>query len=130
MFIILCPYCGARDQTEFRNGGEAHRTRPEWRDDMRDDEWADFVFMRTNKKGILAERWYHAAGCGKWFNGLRNSATDKMLGFYKTGEAPPPVADEELPTPSGELTGSGNDAVKLVAQKAQSGQQPESGEIK
>ena len=24
MFIINCPYCGERDQTEFSCGGEAH----------------------------------------------------------------------------------------------------------
>ncbi|MBA4783850.1 MAG: sarcosine oxidase subunit delta [Rhizobiales bacterium] len=115
MFIITCPYCGARDQSEFSNGGEAHIARPEWRDAMTDAEWADFVFMRTNRKGVIAERWNHAAGCGKWFNGLRNTATDRILGFYEIGAKPPEIVDQTLPTPSGEITGSGNDAVKLIA---------------
>lgn len=114
MFIIKCPYCGERDQTEFKNGGEAHINRPEWRDEMSDAEWADFVFLRENKKGIIAERWNHTAGCGKWFNALRNNATDKFLAFYEMGVTPPKVEDEALPTPSGEITGSGNDAVKIV----------------
>lgn len=114
MFIIECPYCGERDQSEFTNGGEAHIVRPLWHDDMSDEEWADFVFLRKNEKGVIAERWVHSAGCGKWFNGLRNSATDKLLEFYEIGETPPHVFDEELPTPSGEITGSGNDAVKII----------------
>ena len=114
MFMIKCPYCGLRDQTEFSSGGEAHIARPEWRDDMTDAEWADFVFLRKNEKGIIAERWNHSAGCGKWFNVLRNSATDKILAVYKMGEQPPKVDDEDLPTPSGEILGSGNDAVKVV----------------
>ena len=28
MFIINCPYCGERDQQEFKAGGEAHIERP------------------------------------------------------------------------------------------------------
>ncbi|MEO1067262.1 MAG: sarcosine oxidase subunit delta [Pseudomonadota bacterium] len=114
MFMITCPYCGERDQSEFSNGGEAHIVRPEWRDDMTDAEWADFVFLRHNKKGIIAERWCHTAGCGKWFNVLRNSTTDRMLAVYEMGAEPPKVEDENLPTPSGETIGSGNDAVKVL----------------
>jgi len=114
MFIIKCPYCGNRDQSEFVNGGEAHIERPQWDDTMSDAEWANFVFLRKNEKGVMAERWNHAAGCGKWFNALRNNATDKFLAFYEIGTKPPKVTNETLPTPSGEMTGSGNDAVKLL----------------
>ena len=28
MFLINCPYCGERDQQEFKAGGEAHIERP------------------------------------------------------------------------------------------------------
>ena len=28
MFLINCPYCGERDQSEFSAGGEAHIVRP------------------------------------------------------------------------------------------------------
>lgn len=28
MFLINCPYCGERDQSEFVSGGEAHIARP------------------------------------------------------------------------------------------------------
>ena len=95
--------------------GEAHIARPQWRDDMSDAEWADFVFMRTNTKGVFAERWIHSAGCRKYFNVLRNTATDEVLAVYKVGEEPPEVTAKCPATPSGEALGSGNDAVKIVA---------------
>ena len=28
MLLIPCPWCGERDETEFRCGGEAHIARP------------------------------------------------------------------------------------------------------
>ncbi len=114
MFLIDCPHCGARDQSEFTYAGEAHRARPEWDDERSDAEWAAFVFMRSNVKGVHTERWVHAAGCRRFFNALRNTATDVFLATYRIGEARPDV-EADLPlTPSGEAHGSGNDAVKLV----------------
>ena len=29
MFLISCPFCGERDQSEFKAGGEAHIERPQ-----------------------------------------------------------------------------------------------------
>ena len=115
MFVIKCPNCGERDLSEFSYGGEAHISRPEWRDDMSDAEWAEFVFMRTNPKGVFAERWNHAAGCRRWFNMLRNTATDDILAVYRMGEEPPEVTANLPATPSGEATiGSGNDEAKVI----------------
>ncbi|MEM7566912.1 MAG: sarcosine oxidase subunit delta [Pseudomonadota bacterium] len=114
MFLIDCPYCGARDQSEFTYAGEAHRARPDWDDERTDEDWAAWVFMRANVKGVHAERWVHAAGCRRFFNALRNTATDVFLATYPVGE-PRPDVEADLPlTPSGEAHGSGNDAVKLV----------------
>ncbi|MHA1189559.1 MAG: sarcosine oxidase subunit delta [Alphaproteobacteria bacterium] len=115
MFLIKCPHCGERDVSEFSCGGEAHIDRPKWREDMNDVEWADFVFMRTNPKGILAERWNHAAGCRRWFNMLRNTATDDILAVYAMGEKPPKVRANLPATPSGEAEiGSGNEAARVI----------------
>lgn len=114
MFIIKCPYCGPRDQIEFSYGGEAHRKRPEHAQLLPDEEWAEFLFMRENEKGLIAERWNHRAGCRHWFNMLRNSATDQILAVYAAGSQPPEVETAALPTPCGEATiGSGNDAAKI-----------------
>ena len=100
MFLIRCPFCGERDISEFAHGGEAHIARPRGAEELRDAEWAGFVFMRANPKGVIAERWNHQAGCRRWFNMLRNTATDDILAVYKVGEPRPevsarPAADAE-----------------------------------
>ena len=115
MFVINCPWCGERDLSEFAYGGEAHIARPTKSETMSDAEWAGFVFMRTNPKGLFAERWNHASGCRRWFNMLRNTATDDILAVYHMGEKPPKVEALLPATPSGEAPiGSGNDAVKVM----------------
>ncbi len=75
------------------------------------------MFLRTNPKGMFAERWNHQAGCRRWFNMLRNTATDDILAVYKVGEPRPEVTTAEpADTPSGEAPiGSGNDAVESHA---------------
>jgi len=115
MFVIPCPWCGPRDQSEFSYGGEAHISRPTDSSDLSDAEWADYVFLRSNPKGVFAERWVHTAGCRQWFNLIRNTASDRILSAYKPGEAAPAVDEPALATPSGEPEiGSGNDAAKVI----------------
>ena len=75
MLLIRCPWCGDRDEIEFRYGGQAHLAYPADPEALTDEEWADFLFMRDNPKGALAERWFHAAGCRRWFNAVRDTAT-------------------------------------------------------
>jgi len=89
MLLITCPFCGDRDEHEFGYGGEAHIARPTNSMDMTDAEWAHYVYLRTNTKGIYLERWVHTGGCRKWFNAARNTATNELLCTYKTGEALP-----------------------------------------
>jgi len=96
MFIVRCPYCGERDQTEFSCHGEAHIARPTDTQNLSDDEWGNYVFFRQNPKGMHYERWLHVHGCGRWFNALRNTATDEIHATYKIGEAKP--APLELPS--------------------------------
>ena len=115
MFIIECPYCGPRDQSEFSYGGQAHIARPTNGEELSDAEWAEFVFIRDNTKGLFAERWNHSAGCRKWFNVLRDTATDKIYAVYRMGEPRPDIDAPGLTTPSGEpVFGSGNDGTKIA----------------
>ncbi len=93
MLLVPCPHCGERDRSEFAYGGEAHRARPAAPETLSDEQWADYVFMRTNTKGVFAERWCHSAGCRKWFNALRDTTTDDFLAVYRIGEAPPALAE-------------------------------------
>jgi len=115
MLLIPCPYCGERDIAEFGYGGEAHRARPADPAALSDAEWAGYLFMRRNPKGVFAERWHHAAGCRRWFNVVRDTATDAILAVYKTGEPQPEIAAEPPRTPSGEPPiGSGNEGARIA----------------
>ena len=89
MFIINCPFCGERDHSEFKDGGEAHIERPKKPTELNDEEWAEYIFMRKNIKGIQLERWNHAHGCRKWFNMVRDTSNDQIKSVYKMGEKPP-----------------------------------------
>ena len=91
MNLIDCPYCGPRPEPEFHYGGQAHIARPEDPSALSDDDWADFLFMRKNSKGLLRERWMHASGCRRWFNAIRDTVSYKFHGVYKVAEAPPPI---------------------------------------
>ncbi len=95
MKVIHCPYCGARPELEFRYGGEAHIARPEDPEALTDEEWAEFLFFRKNTKGLYRERWMHAAGCRRWFNAVRDTATYQFVAVYKVGEAPPDLGNGE-----------------------------------
>jgi sarcosine oxidase, subunit delta len=93
MLLIDCPHCGARPEVEFRYGGEAHVARPADPSKLSDEAWAEFLFYRASPRGLHAERWNHAHGCQRWFNALRDTATDKFLATYKTGAERPAIAD-------------------------------------
>ena len=91
MLLIPCPWCGPRDEIEFRYGGQAHVAYPSDPASLRDEEWADFVFMRENPRGPWSERWMHSAGCRRWCNVVRDTATNRVLGSYRVGDPPPDV---------------------------------------
>jgi len=90
MLRLTCPYCGIRDEEEFRFGGQSHLARPELAVD--DEVWADYLFNRANTKGIHFERWLHAFGCGRWFNLARDTVTHAVCAVYRMGD-PKPVSE-------------------------------------
>lgn len=87
MLQIQCPYCGARDETEFVFGGESHIVRPPQPDLQTDKQWADYVFYRENSKGLHRERWQHIFGCRQWFNIVRDTVSHQIHRVYKMDEA-------------------------------------------
>ncbi|MFG1360374.1 sarcosine oxidase subunit delta [Xanthobacter pseudotagetidis] len=89
MLLVPCPYCGLRPEVEFRCGGEAHIARPADPNALDDAAWADYLFTRTSPKGVHAERWLHAYGCGRWFNALRNTVSDAFITSYEMGRPRP-----------------------------------------
>jgi heterotetrameric sarcosine oxidase delta subunit len=86
MLSIPCPWCGPRDETEFRYGGQAHVAYPADPDTLDDDAWAGYVFMRDNPKGWFRERWTHSAGCRRWFNVVRHTVTYEIAAAYRPGD--------------------------------------------
>ncbi|MEI9994207.1 MAG: sarcosine oxidase subunit delta [Rhizomicrobium sp.] len=79
MLLIPCPYCGSRPEIEFRYAGAAHIERPADPSSAGDREWSAFLYERSNPRGVHAERWHHAHGCGHFFNAQRDTMTDRFV---------------------------------------------------
>ena len=94
MLQIPCPWCGARDESEFSYGGEAHIVRPPDPGAVSDEAWADYLFMRSNPKGRCLEQWCHSHGCRRWFNVARDTVSYRINAVYRLGEAAPGVDDD------------------------------------
>ena len=92
MQLIECPWCGPREETEFHYGGEAHVAYPPDPQALTDEQWAHFVFYRANPKGLFAERWSHHAGCRRWFNAVRDTATYRFHSVYRLNEQKPEIS--------------------------------------
>ena len=93
MLLIHCPYCEMdRPELEFRYGGEAHIARPTGSSAADDAQWAEFLYYRTNPRGLHAERWRHLHGCGRFFNAVRDTVSDRIMTTYRAGEARPDEA--------------------------------------
>jgi len=98
MLLIPCPFCGMeRPEIEFRHGGEAHVARPSNPASVSDEAWTEYLYFRSNPKGVYAERWRHVSGCGRFFNVIRNTVSDRILAAYKPGEPRPEIAGEGSP---------------------------------
>ena len=90
MLLIPCPHCAMeRPEIEFRHAGHAHVARNVGGGDQ---EWAEVLYLRDNPRGALAERWRHVSGCGRYFNCVRDTVSDRILATYKVGEPMPGLA--------------------------------------
>nr|WP_082766346.1 sarcosine oxidase subunit delta [Paramesorhizobium deserti] len=90
MLLIYCPYCQEeRPEIEFRHAGEAHLVRSPDIADQGELEFEAYLYLRQNPKGIVAERWRHIHGCGRFFNAIRDTVSDRIYATYKAGEPMP-----------------------------------------
>ena len=89
MLLIECPYCGERPEPEFVYGGQAHVARPRVPAEVSAEQWAHYLYLRDNARGVHAERWRHTHGCGRFFNALRDTTTDQFIAIYKSGTPRP-----------------------------------------
>jgi len=98
MLLIHCPYCNAeRPEVEFTYGGQAHIARPQDPSTFTDEQWRDHLFIRTNLRGLHAERWRHIHGCGRFFNAIRDTVSDKFVTTYKAGQPRPDLTEGAKP---------------------------------
>jgi len=98
MKLIPCPLNGPRNAQEFVNGGEV--TLMPDPNACSDAEWADYVFLEENLKGVVREWWCHLP-TNYWFIAERDTARDEILRTYPAGEIfktrrefAPPAKDE------------------------------------
>ena len=93
MLLIHCPYCDqSLPELEFTYAGEAHIERPRNPSALSDEEWRDYLFIRSNRRGTHFERWRHLHGCARFFNAVRETVGDQFLLTYKAGEPRPSEA--------------------------------------
>ena len=79
-FLIDCPNCRSRPGGEFHYGGEL-RSRPAA--DADDADWTDYVYNRTNTRGVTFEWWYHRSACKCWFVVERDTRTNRVLSTHR-----------------------------------------------
>lgn len=84
--LIDCPWCGAREESEFHYGGQAHVPYPRQPAALTDREWAEYLFVRDNPQGQFAERWVHSGGCRRWFFAIRDTTTNAVHRVYAPRE--------------------------------------------
>lgn len=93
MLRIPCPWCGLRDEVEFRYGGQADVDYPADPHALDDAAWAGYLFFRNNPCGEFTERWVHTAGCRRWFDVVRDTSTNEIM--PRSAPMPAPRGDSD-----------------------------------
>ena len=75
---IKCPYCGERDAEEFAYLGAGGLKRPDADVEGAAEAFYEYVYLRDNPAGVLAELWYHRAGCRSWLLVKRDTRTHEI----------------------------------------------------
>ena len=76
MLRIPCPWCGVRDESEFRYRGDATRQRPAG--DAGIDAFNAYVYERDNPRDWHSEWWLHVAGCRRLLKVVRHTLTHEV----------------------------------------------------
>lgn len=77
MKILTCPLNGPRNIAEFAYGGEVRRMPLS----DSDETWADYVWGRENRAGVVREWWCHVPS-GNWFIAERDTSNDTVIRTY------------------------------------------------
>lgn len=76
MLRICCPWCGVRDETEFRYRGDASVSRPPA--DAPLAAFTAYVYERDNRCDWHLEWWLHAGGCRQLLKVTRHTLTHEI----------------------------------------------------
>jgi heterotetrameric sarcosine oxidase delta subunit len=90
MLRIACPFCGERDETEFRYRGDASRVRPAA--DAGLPAFTAYVYERDNVLGWHLEWWLHVGGCRRLLKVHRHTLTHEIAWVGLPEDPPPPAA--------------------------------------
>jgi sarcosine oxidase, subunit delta len=85
MLYLTCPYCGPREETEFRYGGEDVTIPTPEADDR---AWSRCLYYRSSPAGRFTERWVHTHGCRQWFYVIRDTLTHEIAATSKLDDPP------------------------------------------
>ncbi len=83
MKLMPCPINGLRNISEFICGGEVE-TMPDPSTGS-DQEWAEYLFIENNTKGVVREWWMHTP-TSYWFIAERDTETEKIIKTYPASE--------------------------------------------
>ena len=78
MMILNCPLNGPRNISEFACGGEVTEMPTA---DASVREWADYVFIEKNTRGLVREWWIHLPS-SYWFIAERDTVTNEVIRTY------------------------------------------------
>lgn len=83
MKMMNCPLNGLRNISEFTYGGEL-KSIPD-QNTCTDEEWADYVFNKSNIAGVVLEWWMHSPS-SYWFIVERHTVTDEIIRTFDAKE--------------------------------------------
>ena len=86
MLRIPCPWCGVRDESEFRYRGDASRNRPAA--DAGPEAFNAYVYERDNPRAWHSEWWLHVAGCRRLLRVVRHTLTHEIRSVEAAADAP------------------------------------------
>jgi heterotetrameric sarcosine oxidase delta subunit len=84
MMVIPCIHCGPRNASEFRYSGETG-CRPD-PNAVAPASWRAYLYDKANKADWTRERWFHAAGCRRFFTIERHTLTNEIRAAGSSSE--------------------------------------------
>ena len=85
MLLIICPNCGPRNSDEFSYQGE-RLPRPDVTT-TKPSEWRRHLYMKSNERGWVTERWFHTSGCRRFVMIERHTESNEIRSVTQIGDA-------------------------------------------